>query len=68
MEAIHKVCSDRVQLKRLDNEFAPKRKVLLNKYIELLGSNLDIIFQVQDQNNHTPLFEYIQLKLHEQYS
>ena len=38
----------RVQLKRLDNEFAPKRKILLNKYIELLGSNLDIIFQVQD--------------------
>jgi dTDP-4-amino-4,6-dideoxygalactose transaminase len=38
----------RVQLKRLDNEFGPKRKILLNKYIELLGSNLDIIFQVQD--------------------
>lgn len=38
----------RVQLKRLDNEFAPKRKVLLNKYIELLGSNPDIVLQVQD--------------------
>lgn len=38
----------RVQLKRLDNEFAPKRKKLLNKYIELLSSNPDIILQVQD--------------------
>jgi dTDP-4-amino-4,6-dideoxygalactose transaminase len=38
----------RVQLKRLDNEFAPKRKKLLNKYIELLSSNPDIMLQVQD--------------------
>jgi dTDP-4-amino-4,6-dideoxygalactose transaminase len=38
----------RVQLKRLDNEFAPKRKSLLNKYIELLNSNPDIILQIQD--------------------
>jgi dTDP-4-amino-4,6-dideoxygalactose transaminase len=38
----------RVQLSRLDNEFAPKRQALLKKYRELLGSNTQIEMQEQD--------------------
>lgn len=35
----------RVQLSRLDSEFAPKRIELLNKYKEKLGKNKKIVFQ-----------------------
>ena len=35
----------RVQLKRLDSEFAPKRIELFNKYKEILSNNPKIIFQ-----------------------
>ncbi len=38
----------RVQLSRLDNEFAPKRQALLKKYRELLSDNSQIVMQVQD--------------------
>lgn len=38
----------RVQLSRLDKEFAPKRIELLQKYKELLGSNDKIVFQKQE--------------------
>lgn len=35
----------RVQLKRLDNEFGPKRKMLKQEYIDLLALNSNIILQ-----------------------
>ena len=38
----------RVQLRRLDSEFAPKRKLLLTKYQEFLSSNGEIVLQTQD--------------------
>ena len=40
----------RVQLNRLDNEFAPKRQALLKKYRDLLSENSQIVMQVQDPN------------------
>ena len=40
----------RVQLSRLDNEFAPKRQALLNKYKELLGTNKQIALLQQESN------------------
>ena len=40
----------RVQLKRLETEFAPKRKQLLLKYQSLLSSNSNIKFIKQDNN------------------
>jgi dTDP-4-amino-4,6-dideoxygalactose transaminase len=38
----------RVQLSRLDIEFAPKRQALLKKYRELLSDNSQIVMQVQE--------------------
>lgn len=41
----------RVQLRRLDNEFAPKRIELLKMYHKLLNSNSRIKFQIQEVNS-----------------
>jgi len=41
----------RVQLKRLDVEFAPKRQKLISSYKELLGSNKNIKFQLQNEDS-----------------
>jgi dTDP-4-amino-4,6-dideoxygalactose transaminase len=38
----------RVQLSRLDNEFAPKRQALLKKYRDLLSNDCQILMQVHD--------------------
>lgn len=40
----------RVQLARLDSEFAPKRQLLRSKYKELLGLNVNIKMQVTEEN------------------
>ena len=40
----------RVQLSRLDNDFAPKRIELLKLYQELLGNNPKVLFQKQEVN------------------
>lgn len=42
----------RVQLSRLDIEFAPKRIELLNKYKELLAANSKIVFQKQEEQSY----------------
>jgi dTDP-4-amino-4,6-dideoxygalactose transaminase len=42
----------RVQLSRLDAEFAPKRIELLNKYKELLVANSKIVFQKQEEQSY----------------
>jgi dTDP-4-amino-4,6-dideoxygalactose transaminase len=42
----------RVQLSRLDTEFAPKRIELLNKYNELLVTNSKIVFQKQEEQSY----------------
>jgi len=39
----------RVQLTRLENEFAPKRKFLVKKYYELLSPNINIKTQLKDE-------------------
>lgn len=41
----------RVQLKRLDTDFAPQRKKLISKYKELLGSNKNIKLQLQNEDS-----------------
>jgi dTDP-4-amino-4,6-dideoxygalactose transaminase len=40
----------RVQLKKLDNEFSPKRKALLKKYLTLLGNNTCLKLQLYHPN------------------
>jgi len=42
----------RVQLSRLDHEFAPKRIELLKMYHKLLGDNNKIKFQIQEPNSY----------------
>jgi len=42
----------RVQLKRLDIEFAPKRIELFNKYKELLSNNSKVLFQKLEEDCH----------------
>lgn len=41
----------RVQLSRLDNEFAPKRKEIIWKYIQLLTENPNIKLQKQEEDS-----------------